>query len=56
MNTYFSDPTERVLLVLEKRETSTTLRKLARETHAPIERLGSKRNQYGDGLLITQHM
>ena len=55
MNTYFSDPIERVLLVLEKRETSTTLRKLARETHAPIERLGSKRNQYGDGLLITHN-
>ena len=30
------------------------LRKPARETHAPIERLGSKRNQYGDGLLTTQ--
>ena len=30
-------------------------RKPARETHAPIERLGSKLNQYGDGLLTRQN-
>ena len=30
-------------------------RKPARETHAPIERLGSKRIQYGDRLLIRQN-
>ena len=31
------------------------LRKFARETHAPMERLGSKSNQYhGDVLLTTQ--
>ena len=32
------------------RDAKRVLRKLARETHALIERLGSKRNQYGDGL------
>ena len=51
-NVYFPDSIERVLRVLEKRETSTTKRKPARERHAPIERLGPKRNQYGDGLSI----
>ena len=30
-------------------------RKPARETHAPIERLGSKRIQHGDGLLTRQN-
>ena len=30
------------------RNTKRVLRKPARETHAPTERLGSKRNQYGD--------
>ena len=33
------------------RNARRVVRKPARETHAPIERLGSKRNQYGDGLL-----
>ena len=32
------------------RDVKRVRRKLARETHALIERLGSKRNQYGDGL------
>ena len=32
------------------RDAKRVLRKLARETQAQIERLGSKRNQYGDGL------
>ena len=32
------------------RDPKRVLRKLARETHALIESLGSKRNQYGDGL------
>ena len=31
------------------------LRKPARETHAPIKRLGSRLNQYGDGLLTRQN-
>ena len=31
-------------------------RKLAREPHAPIERLGSTRNQYGDGLFTAQNV
>ena len=48
MNVYFPDSIERVLRVLERRE--LVLRKLAREPHALIERLGSKRNQYVDGL------
>ena len=32
------------------RDAKRVLRQLARETHALIERLGSTRNQYGDGL------
>ena len=38
MNVYFPDSIERVLRVLEKKR---VLGKLARATHAPIERLGS---------------
>ena len=49
MNVYFPDSIERVLRVLERRE-ELVLRKLAREPHALIERLGSKRNQCVDGL------
>ena len=41
--------TKRVLRVLEKRETSAA-------KAAPIERLGSKRNQYGDRLLRLVHV
>ena len=36
------------------RNAKRVLRKFARDSHAPIERLGSKSNQYGDGLLTTQ--
>ena len=32
-----------------------TLREPALETHAQIERLGSKRNQYGDEVLTRQN-
>ena len=40
---------KRVLRVLENAK--RVLQKPVREMHAPFERLGSKRNQYGDGLL-----
>ena len=49
MNVYFPDSIERVLRVLEKRERS------AGKARAPIERLGSNRNQNGDGLLTTHN-
>ena len=38
------------------RNAKRVLENPARETHAPIERLGSKRNQYGGGLLTRQNM
>ena len=54
-NVYFPASNERVSLrVLDKRETSTAKAR-ARETPSPIERLGSKRNQYGDALLTIQN-
>ena len=37
------------------RNAKRVLGKLARATHAPIERLGSKTNQNGDGLLTTHN-
>ena len=40
----------------KSRNAKRVLRKLAREPHAPIERLGSTRNQYGDGLLTAQNV
>ena len=50
-NVYFPDSIERAT---STREMLNELPKPARETHAPMERLGSKRNQYGDGLLTRQ--
>ena len=37
------------------RNAKGVLGKLARATHAPIERLGSNRNQNGDCLLTTHN-
>ena len=45
------DSNERVLQATHAKRVA---RKPVRETHAPIERLGSSRNQYGDELL-TRH-
>ena len=38
------------------RNVKRALPKPARERHAPIERLGPNRNQYGGGLLRTEHV
>ena len=46
-NVYFPD---------RQRQKARFMQKPAREMHTPIERLGSKRNQYGDGLLRLVHV
>ena len=52
-NVYLPDFIERVYE--HSRNAKRALRKLARETHAPMERLGSKRNQYGGRLLTRKN-
>ena len=49
MNVYFPDPIESAFYEYS-RDAKRVPRKLARETHALSEKLGSKRNKYGDGL------
>ena len=46
MNVYFLTPLS--AFYEYSRNGKRVLRELAREPHAPIERLGSTRNQYGD--------
>ena len=48
MNVYFQ--------TVCSRNAKRVLRKLTRDLHAPIERLGSTRHQYGDGLLTAQNV